>query len=66
MDAEIKLILDDNLFCRCGRCEAAVQEILRTERTLCRGAKMTLTRRRKALQRAARRPYYRAYDRGRR
>lgn len=58
-------IIQLELFCKCGKCEEAVQDILRMEVMLCKGAKAQLTKRRKDLQRCLRRPYFRAYDRAR-
>lgn len=56
----MKHIIDRELFCRCGRCESAVRDILRMEMMLCQGAKAALTKRRKEIQREVRAPYFRA------
>lgn len=52
-------VINRELFCRCGRCEPAVQRILRLEASLCQGAKTALTKRRKEIQRISRAPYFR-------
>lgn len=57
----VKHIIDAELFCACRKCEEAVQDILRMESMLCRGAKSVLTQRRKRIKRESRLPYYRAY-----
>ena len=59
----VKHIIDEELICRCGKCEEAVQDILRMETMLCRGAKTQLTRRRQRLKSEGRRTYYRDYYR---
>lgn len=66
MSPEVRAVIEAEVFCRCGQCEDAVQDILRMERMLCQGAKNILARRRNDLKRAARRPYFRDYDRQRR
>lgn len=59
MTSAIKEIVDRELFCRCGQCEDAVRDILRTELMLCQGAKATLTKRRKEIATESRRGYFR-------
>jgi hypothetical protein len=54
----MKHIIDRELFCRCQQCEGAVQDILRMEQMLCHGAKAVLSKRRKAILREKRAPYF--------
>lgn len=54
----MKHIIEREIFCKCQRCESAVQDILRQELMLCQGAKMVLAKRRKEIQRAIRAPYF--------
>lgn len=60
MNHGVRGIIERELFCRCGKCEEAVRDILRMEAMLCQGAKASLTKRRKEIQREARRPYFQA------
>jgi hypothetical protein len=55
----MKHIVERELLCRCQKCEGAVQDILRMELMLCQGAKVSLARRRKEIQREKRAPYFR-------
>lgn len=59
MSPEVRALIEADILCACGQCEEAVQDILRMESMLCRGGKYVLTKRRKEVQRALRRPYYR-------
>lgn len=65
MTDEVRRVIEQELFCRCEKCETAVQDILRMEAMLCRGGKAALTKRRKEIGRVRRLPYYREYDRKR-
>lgn len=62
---EIKRVIQLELFCRCSKCEEAVQDILRMEQMLCQGGKAALTKRRKQIEAVKRRPYFREYKRKR-
>lgn len=54
----MKHIINREVFCKCQKCEGAVQDILRMELMLCSSAKRHLTVRRREIQKERRRPYF--------
>jgi hypothetical protein len=53
----VKHIIESEVFCGCGKCEEAVQDILRMEQMLCRGARSILGLRRTKIRRERRSTY---------